>query len=304
MLTILQIYLIYIADNNQLASRIFVSGTWTTRDNFSPSSQRNATYMTSPNSRALAITASAGPAVNGAALVFYVTQNGTIECLSITPDSGAGIVANSGPALPQSMQGDHVLALAAGVASYGGKATSQVGVLLSNGTSYYNLFFSFLAHGSWSKPALETVLVPPLPPAYQPNVPKSLTLANAYPVSTTATATSIPTPSSLSAAYNETLIGDVNIAQVFVSNPGSTSNSNEYTLFGFWVNGTDLAAYTTKNIGLSGEPNSEFPFSRLAGTNVGSEVFLYHQINGTSVAQDVYNSEGGFFSTKYFQVDT
>jgi len=48
----------------------------------------------------------------------------------------------------------------------------------------------------------------------------------------------------------------VNIAQVFVQTSGSSSKSNEYTLFGFWVNDTELAAYTIKNIELSGEPTN------------------------------------------------
>ncbi len=148
---------------------------------------------------------------------------------------------------------------------------------------------------------VQTILVPPLPPSDQVVYPTSLTLANAYPASSTATAI-IPTPTSTTAAYNETLIGDVNIAQVLVNN----QNSDSYTLFGFWVNGTDLAAYTTKNIGLSTQPQSPFPYRRLTGTTVGngSEIFLYHQINQTSIAEDMYNLDGGFFTTSYFDVST
>lgn len=145
------------------------------------------------------------------------------------------------------------------------------------------------------------MLVPPLPPSEQVVYPTSLTLANAYPASSTAAA-SIPTPTGTSAAYNETLLGDVDIAQVFVNDASSQS----YTLFGFWVNGTDLAAYTTKNIGLSTQPQSKFPFSRLAGTTAGnaSDVYLYHQINETSIAEDMYNLDGGFFTTTYFEIST
>jgi len=122
--------------------------------------------------------------------------------------------------------------------------------------------------------------VPPLPLAYQPTLLNTLTLADAYPETTATAAIAIPTPTSTSAAYNEYLLGGVKIAQVFVPTPGSSSNSNQYTLFGFWVNGTELAAYTTKNIGLSGKPKGEFPFTRLAGTNVGGQIYLYHQVNG------------------------
>lgn len=154
---------------------------------------------------------------------------------------------------------------------------------------------------------VQTILVPALPPNQRPIVPSSLTLADAYPI--TATNAPLPSvtadPSKQSAQYNESLIGDVNIAQVFV--PTSNGKTTGYTLFGFWVNGTELAAYTTKNIGLSGAPKSTFPFSRLAGTTgeTGSgNVFLFHQVNATSIAEDVYSTEGGFFTTTYFDVVT
>ena len=157
-----------------------------------------------------------------------------------------------------------------------------------------------------SKLSVQTLLVPALPPNEQITYPTSLTLENSYP----ATATSLPSiptnapssPSLQSASYNESLIGDVDIAQVFVNDPSSHS----YSLFGFWVNGTDLAAYTTKNIGLSTQPKSAFPYSRLAGAVNGnlSDVFLYHQINGTSWAEDAYNLDGGYFTTSYFDVAT
>ena len=149
---------------------------------------------------------------------------------------------------------------------------------------------------------VQTILVPPLPPSEQVPYPTSLTLANAYPASATASA-AIPSPTSTTAAYNETLLGNVNIAQVFVNN---NQNSDSYTLFGFWVNGTDLAAYTTKNIGLSTQPQSKFPFKRLAGTTVGggSDIYLYHQMNQTFFAEDMYDLDGGFFTSTYFDIST
>jgi len=94
------------------------------------------------------------------------------------------------------------------------------------------------------------------------------------------------------------LIGDVDIAQVFVN----TGSSNTYTLFGFWVNGTSLAAYTTDNIGLSTKPKSDFPFTRLGGTSNSSNIYPYHQINDTATAEDVYNTDGGFFTTDYVDI--
>lgn len=151
---------------------------------------------------------------------------------------------------------------------------------------------------------VQTILVPALPPSEQITYPTSLTLADAYPATATpALPSSLPAnPALQSATSNESLIGDVNIAQVFVNDPSARS----YTLFGFWVNGTNLAAYTTRNIGLSTRPKSPFPYSRLAGTVSanGSEVLLYHQVNGTGWAEDVYNLDGGFFTSGFFEVET
>lgn len=300
------IFLFYITATNQLASKQFISGSWTSRDNFSPTGTPNMTITTATNTRALSCTLLNNNVLSGQAFVFYVAQNGSVESLTITPTSADSIVASPGPSLPSNLQGGHVLALAAGTSEANNVATPQVGVLTSNGSVYYDLYFSFFNNSAWTPPELQTLLVPALPPNEQITYPTSLTLANAYP----ATATSLPStptdapsnPSLQSASYNESLIGDVDIAQVFVNDPTSRS----YTLFGFWVNGTDLAAYTTKNIGLSTQPKSSFPYSRLAGAvgGNGSDVLLYHQINATSWAEDVYNLDGGFFTTSYFEVET
>lgn len=152
LLTQWQIYLFYIAKNDQLASRIFVSGTWATRDNFSPAQESNATFETPRDSRALAITKNTNSSDSGAAFVFYVARNGIAKCLSVHPDNNDGIVARPGPVLPAGVQGDHILALAAGVSSSGGHVHPQVGVLISNGTVEYSLYFSFFINGSWSQP--------------------------------------------------------------------------------------------------------------------------------------------------------
>ena len=83
------------------------------------------------------------------AWVFYVAQNGTAVALNVVPDGEARIVATVGSKLPSSMQGDKVLGLAAGAST--GKRP-QVGVLCSNGTVYYSLYFSFWIGDNWSKP--------------------------------------------------------------------------------------------------------------------------------------------------------
>lgn len=147
-----KIYLFYIANSNQLSSRHFVSGTWTTRDNFSPTVETNATYPTQNGTRALAITTNTNSSIAGAAFVFYVAQNGSAACLSVLPDQNDAIVASPGPTPPDSIQGNHIQGLAAGVSSSNGTVRSQMGVLTSEGTPYYSLFFSFLVNGSWSAP--------------------------------------------------------------------------------------------------------------------------------------------------------
>lgn len=149
------------------------------------------------------------------------------------------------------------------------------------------------------------MLVPPLPAGQHVDTPSTMTLKDAYPAATTAPQhmpSATTDPSQQTAAYNESLIGDVNIAQVFVNN----SSSKTYTLFAFWVNGTSLAAYTTDNIALSTQPRSPFPFTRLAGTiaSNSSNIYLYHQINGSAIAEDVYNTDGGFFTTDYMDMGT
>ena len=147
------VFLFYIAQNNVLASRQFISGAWTTRDNFSPTGSANSTFATAPNSRALAVTSIANSTVSGEAYVFYVAQNGSATALSILPDdSGDGIVASPGQHLPESLQGGNILALASGITG----STPQVGVLTSNGTVYYELYFSFFRNGSWSTPERES----------------------------------------------------------------------------------------------------------------------------------------------------
>lgn len=54
-----QIYLFYITNGNRLAGRQFVSGTWTTRDDCSPSASGKISFSTATNSRALAVNSKA-----------------------------------------------------------------------------------------------------------------------------------------------------------------------------------------------------------------------------------------------------
>ena len=74
----------------------------------------------------------------------------------MTPDNSDGIVARPGPSLPAGVQGGNVLTLAAGV-STGSNVRPQVGVLTSNGTAEYYLYFSFFANGAWGRPECQYI---------------------------------------------------------------------------------------------------------------------------------------------------
>ena len=151
------VFLFYIAANNVLASKQFISGAWTVRDNFSPTGSSSTTFETAPDTHALAVTSIANSTRSGEAFLFYVQQNGSAAALMISPDSaGDGIVASAGPPLPEGLQGGHILTLASGIT--GGRP--QVGVLTSNGTVYYNLYFSFFGNGSWSDPECKIPISP------------------------------------------------------------------------------------------------------------------------------------------------
>ena len=84
--------------------------------------------------------------------MFYVASNGSAQCLNVTADDSGGIEASPGPSLPIGVQGGHVLALAAGDSSSGGQVRPQAGILTSNGTTWYSLYFTFFENGSWSTP--------------------------------------------------------------------------------------------------------------------------------------------------------
>ena len=110
------------------------------------------TITTATDTRALAGTLFGNNVLSGQAFVLYVAQNGSVESLTITPTSSDSIVASPGPSLPETLQGGHVLALAAGASAANNIVTPQVGVLTSNGSVYYDLYFSFFNNSAWTPP--------------------------------------------------------------------------------------------------------------------------------------------------------
>ena len=118
------------------------------------------TITTATDTRALSCTLLNNNVLSGQAFVFYVAQNGSVESLTITPTSADSIVASPGPSLPSGLQGGHVLALAAGGSDVNSVTIPQVGVLTSNGSVYYDLYFSFYNNSAWTAPERMCTLFP------------------------------------------------------------------------------------------------------------------------------------------------
>ena len=90
------------------------------------------------------------------------------------------------------------------------------------------------------------------------------------------------------------------------SEPSSVPSTPEN--YGFWVNGTQLAAFS---IGLDGlgespplatMPRTPYPFPRITGfsPDKSSKIFVYHQMNASAFAEDQWDaSVGGWLSASF-----
>ena len=70
--------------------------------------------------------------------------------------------------------------------------------------------------------------------------------------------------------------------------------------YAIWINGTQPAL-----INADQTPNNSFPFSRLASVTLAdqSATFLYHQINGTTFAEEQWDaSENAWIPSVYISV--
>lgn len=72
-------------------------------------------------------------------------------------------------------------------------------------------------------------------------------------------------------------------------------------LYGFWVKGSTLMPFTDISTIFSSLPTlpmSSFPFTRLAGLSDAnsSTVFIYHQLNASTFAEDQWDSTSGWIS--------
>jgi hypothetical protein len=153
MLIHLQIYLFYYSKENRLASRQFISGTWVSQDDFSPAVSGSKSYPVAQNSRILSASLLPNTSTTGEALLYYPDPSGTVTVLNIFSNDSGGISSNITTSLSSKLQGGHVLSVASGVSSTSGTLRPQVGVLVSYGTVYYDLYFSFYGNGSWTPPA-------------------------------------------------------------------------------------------------------------------------------------------------------
>lgn len=72
---------------------------------------------------------------------------------------------------------------------------------------------------------------------------------------------------------------------------------------GIWVNGTQPVLIWNGTV--AWHPTMEFPFTRLASvtSNDGSATYLYHQMNGSTLAEEQWdNVSETWLSTKYITV--
>ncbi|CAF9932696.1 hypothetical protein IMSHALPRED_008956 [Imshaugia aleurites] len=65
------------------------------------------------------------------------------------------------------------------------------------------------------------------------------------------------------------------------------------TGYAIWINGTQPVAITAELGPPPGTPNNSFPFARLASVTVQTTTFLYHQIDGTTFAEEQWDSTEG-----------
>ena len=93
-----------------------------------------------------------------------------------------------------------------------------------------------------------------------------------------------------------------------IANVYNTSTINSATTgpYGMVVNNSKLTMFGTKYFGPRTGPETDFPFTRLATTTpMNSTIFyLYHQMNGTFIAEDSFDIAIGAWETTYIEIGT
>ena len=106
-------------------------------------------------------------------------------------------------------------------------------------------------------------------------------------------------------AYSNGNFMDV-IAPSFLANGYDNIQNSDLSLTNawfLWVNNATLMDANGNNVPA---PLSPFPYSRFSTSNVGtgSNFYLYHQINGTTFAEDLFDSSIGHFTSSFFSIGT
>ena len=73
--------------------------------------------------------------------------------------------------------------------------------------------------------------------------------------------------------------------------------------FYIWINGTRPVTWTVMGTVEPGTPKGSFPFARLASVTSQSVTYLYHQINRTTFAEELWDHSGeAWGTTEYIHV--
>lgn len=90
---------------------------------------------------------------------------------------------------------------------------------------------------------------------------------------------------------------DIDFTQVWITAKSILS-------YVFWVNGLTLEAFLSSS--LDPPPVSPFPFTRLASAAVvgSNSLYLYHQINETTIAEDQYEEVIGQWTSNNITIKT
>ena len=92
----------------------------------------------------------------------------------------------------------------------------------------------------------------------------------------------------------------------FLANGYDNIRNSDLSLTNAWFLWVDNATLMDANENNVPAPLSPFPYSRLSTNNVGtgSDFYLYHQINGTTFAEDLFDSSIGHFTSSFFSIGT
>ncbi|KAL9076101.1 MAG: hypothetical protein Q9161_001148 [Pseudevernia consocians] len=281
------IELYYVSQNNSLWSSIFNQGVWTLDSSLN-------TYSTTVDTRSLSITpigngsSDANPTTNSA-LLYYENSNGNVSALlrrgsfvdqfqwvditsqqseSLPNEFGnaPGLNAHSDTNIPEEISGDY----------FNDSKTlyeSDTDAIFSTPfTSGANLSGPFIGALFYSPPE------PSLVNGKFPLSSGSFTYAG-YSIGPGG-------PGYFGSGPTSAIVDKSSIHQSDVAIFGTDSSPNA-----IWINGTQPAICgLVAEPPIQGTPNNTFPFKRLTSVITDQSTFLYHQINGTTFAEEQWDA--------------